>query len=330
MADIPEIVKHSEPDAETGYRTFQLGSFTFKRDEYFAYIQWQKNGKTITHTKSCEDFLRPLVRDVAWNFFYGQINFDEVFGTNNHYGEVEVFAGSYNPAFKDTGNDLMERFDGELVLETFKAMLDDWVNAGYDPFAAPRETGTSWQGKKNGSNPEAIFRKREACQRMPGLEGDIGIREDLPVNEAFADVDQSQPEVHAEPGFEKEISAFNLFGYLSRSQVTWNPSVVSACRGSLFCPTTEEYTLPVIHGNDRVEWFVQLSDEIFWNVEDKETGKPLCKLLMKPGDVAAMPANIRHVGMARKRSMLLVWENADPGVEDRFAKGEVPPYPVEF
>ena len=26
--------------------------------------------------------------------------------------------------------------------------------------------------------------------------------------------------------------------------------------------------LPIIHGNDRVEWFVQLSDEIHWDVED--------------------------------------------------------------
>ena len=33
---------------------------------------------------------------------------------------------------------------------------------------------------------------------------------------------------------------------------------------------------------------------------------------MKPGDVAAMPADIRHQGYAPKRSMLLVWENADP------------------
>ena len=33
---------------------------------------------------------------------------------------------------------------------------------------------------------------------------------------------------------------------------------------------------------------------------------------MKAGDVAAMPADIRHQGYSRKRSMLLVWENANP------------------
>jgi hypothetical protein len=33
--------------------------------------------------------------------------------------------------------------------------------------------------------------------------------------------------------------------------VTWNPSVVSVCRESLYCPTTEEYILPIIHGNEQ-------------------------------------------------------------------------------
>ena len=79
---------------------------------------------------------------------------------------------------------------------------------------------------------------------------------------AIRDVDQTEPEVHAEPGFENEVHAFNFFAYLSRSDVTWNPSITSVVKDSLLCPTTEEFILPIIHGNDRVEWFVQLSDEI--------------------------------------------------------------------
>ena len=39
-------------------------------------------------------------------------------------------------------------------------------------------------------------------------------------------------------------------------------------KDSLFCPTSEEYILPVEHGNDRVEWFIQLSDEIIWDIKD--------------------------------------------------------------
>ena len=112
-----------------------------------------------------------------------------------------------------------------------------------------------------------------------------------------------------------------------RSNVTWNPSVVRVCKDSLYCPTTEEYILPIIHGNDRVEWFVQLSDEIIWNVEDRDTGSPRAKVVMKAGDVAAMPADIRHQGYSPKRSMLLVWENASPRAAraDRLRAGAAVP-----
>jgi hypothetical protein len=51
---------------------------------------------------------------------------------------------------------------------------------------------------------------------------------------------------------------------------------------------------------------------------------------MKAGDVASMPADIRHQGFSRKRAMLLVWENATPGLVDLHESGKIPPYPVEF
>jgi hypothetical protein len=146
----------------------------------------------------------------------------------------------------------------------------------------------------------------------------------------FADVPQDEPEVHPNPGFETEVAAFSLFAYLSRSDVTWNPSVVSVCKDSLFCPTTEEYILPIVHGNDRVEWFIQLSDEIIWDVQDRESGAPRSKVTMKAGDVAAMPADIRHQGYSPKRSMLLVWENGDPGLPERISRGTENVYPVDF
>ena len=46
-----------------------------------------------------------------------------------------------------------------------------------------------------------------------------------------------------------------------------------------------------------------------WEVGDRETGRPRARITMKAGDVAAMPADIRHQGFSKKRSMLLVWEN---------------------
>ena len=329
MAD----VKASDPSNVTGYRSFELGSFKFKRDEYFVNITWKTKDGEITHYMSADVFLRALMRDVAWNFFYFQINFDTVFGTNNLYGTVEMFAGSYNEAYTEAGLNLTETFETPEILATFKAMLDDWTNAGFDPFAAPEETGTAWLGKKNGNNRAAINRERQVCKRMVGLNGDAPQRSDengYPVNRAFEDVSQDEPEVHVEAGFESEIGAINLFAFLSRSDVTWNPSISSICKSSLCCPTTEEYSLPIKHGNDRVEWFLQLSDEIKWEVEDLETGKPRANVVMKPGDVAAMPADIRHQGFSAKRAMLMVWENTNPDIVEMHRSGRLNPWPVDF
>ena len=317
-----------EVDADTGYRSFRAGGFAFRRDRYFAYID---HGE-INHQIPADAFLRALMRDVAWGFFYGTVNFDDVLGTTNFYGEVEMFLGAKNEAFKRAGRDVTERFASADLMKTFKAILRDWTNEGFDPFAAPLETEAAF-GAKHGSNDAAIERQRVSARRMVGLPGDTGLRSDAvgyPVNRMFADVPQDQPVVEARPGFEAEVAAFNLFGYLSRSDVTWNPSVCSVLRDSLFCPTSEEYILPIDHGNDRVEWFIQLSDEIVWDVKDGATGRPRARVTMRAGDVAAMPADIRHRGYSTKRSMLLVWENGSPAIPELIRTGKAPVVPVEF
>jgi Hydroquinone 1,2-dioxygenase large subunit N-terminal len=313
---------------EAGYRLFKLGGFSFFRDEYFAHIEWPGGN----HMLPVDRFLKALIRDVAWNFFYGIVNFDEVFGTANHYGTVDVFAGSYNSSYRANGKDHAETLSSETARGVFEAILDDWTNEGFDPFAAPAETGNAF-GPKRGNNREAVRRQRVVAKRMVGTPDDVGLRNDTngyPVNRQFADVAQDEPEIHAEPGFESEVHAFNLFAYLSRSDVTWNPSVCSVVKDSLYCPTTEEYMLPVIHGNDRVEWFIQLSDEIHWEIADRETGEVRARVVMKAGDVAAMPADIRHQGMSPKRSMLLVWENADPQLPELYANKKLKPNPIDF
>lgn len=310
-----------------GYREFVLGGFTFRRDEFFAYVSWP----TGRHVVAVDAFLRALQRDVAWDFFYGTVNFDDVFGTVNHYGTVDVFAGRFNEAYRKAELDHTENFDTPEIRAVFKAMLDDWTNESFDPFASPLETDKPF-GVKSGSNTAAVTRERVTARRMVGVPGDEQIRTDAthPVNRMFADVPQDEPEVYAEPGFESEVAAFSLFAYLSRSDVTWNPSVVSVCKDSLYCPTTEEFILPIVHGNDRVEWFVQLSDEIVWDVQDRDTGAPRAKVTMRAGDVAAMPADIRHQGYSPKRSMLLVWENGSPEIPELIATGQAPVYPVDF
>lgn len=323
----------SAPDATHGYKTFTLGSFTFRRDEYFAHISWKtRDGRPLSRTMDAGNFLRALMRDVAWGFFYGWVNFDHVVGTVNKYTSVDLYAGSFNATMKDAGVDLLENFPTEQIRATFEQMLDDWTNETFDPFSAPQETGSAY-GRKNGNNTKKITRARELAKRCVGMKGDLPLRTDArgaPINRAFADVAQEEPELHPEPGFEDEVHAFNLFGFLSRSQVTWNPSFTSVVKYSFMCPTTEEHILPIIHGNDRVEWFFQMCDEIHWDCADKNTGKPLARVIMKAGDMAAMPAYCRHQGYSPKRSMLLVWENGSPTLVFEIEKGESPEVPVKF
>ena len=332
-APVENIQAHVTGANNHGYKEFKLGGFSFSRDEYFAHIKWTgKNGKSMSHGADIANFLRPLMRDVAWGFFYGYVNFDDVFGTCNKYQSVDVYAGTYNGNYSKAGVDLLENHPTELVRVTFVDMLEDWVNEGYDPFAAPQETGTPY-GRKHGSNLDALRRQRQLAKRCVGLKDDLSMRSDAngyKVNRAFADVPQDKPELHPEPGFENEVHAFNLFAYLSRSDVTWNPSFTSVVKFSFFCPTTEEHILPVIHGNDRIEWFFQMCDEIQWNCGDKNTGAPRARVIMKAGDMAAMPADCRHQGFSPKRSMLLVWENGSPQVVYDIEAGKSPVNPVSL
>lgn len=103
-------------DNVTGYKSFKAGQFGFRRDEYFVYIETPKG----THTMPADTFLRALMRDVAWGFFYGTVNFDPVFGTTNYYGEVDMFYGALNEAYVAEGNEFVERFKSDELMEIFK------------------------------------------------------------------------------------------------------------------------------------------------------------------------------------------------------------------
>ena len=49
------------PDNYTGYRKFSAGSFDFRRDEYFAHIDWPKG----RHIMPIDAFLRALRKNAA-------------------------------------------------------------------------------------------------------------------------------------------------------------------------------------------------------------------------------------------------------------------------
>ena len=226
---------------------------------------------------SVDAFLRALQRDVAWDFFYGTVNFDGVFGTVNHYGNVDLFAGRYNDAYRKAELDHVENFDSTLLRETFKAMLDDWTNAGFDPFASPAETGKPF-GVKNGYNTAAVTRRRvtaSAHGRRAGRRADPHRRHRIPINRMFADVTQDEPRDRGRARLRERGLPPSTCSPTCQPLATSPGTLgrVSVCKDSLYCPTTEEYILPVIHGNDRVEWFVQLSDEIIWDVRGPRHGR---------------------------------------------------------
>ena len=308
-----------------GYKTHSIGGFRFERDEYFAHI-FYPGGR---HIMPIDAFLRALMRDVAWGFFYGTVNFDNVFGTVNHYGTVEMFIGLFNEAYRSSNRHHVETFESKDLKKVFEEMLETGSTKASTRSPRPTRPARCSAPRRAATQGDHAPAPRRQPHGRPAGRPRLPHRE-RPLNRQFNDMPTDQPEVHAEPGFENEVHAFNFFDYVSRSDVTWNPSVVSCVKDSQFCATTEEHILPITHGNDRVEWFIQASDEIIWDVDDRATGKPRAKVIMKAGDVAAMPADIRHRGYSPKRSILIVWENNDATLPQRTRRGKLTPYPVEF
>ena len=150
----------AETTKDLGYQSFGIGEFRFTRDEYFAHIYYP-GGR---HIMPIDAFLRAIMRDVAWGFFYGTVNFDAVLGTVNHYGTVDLFIGLFNEAYRSGNRHYVHRFDAKDLKSTFEQILDDWTNEGFDPFAAPDETGKPF-GPKHGSNRKAIKRERVVAKR---------------------------------------------------------------------------------------------------------------------------------------------------------------------
>ena len=307
---------------ELGYKTFRLGGYTFERNAYFTVIHYPGG----EYHMPVGEFLRAVQRDIGWNFFYGMVKFDQVFGTFNHYDNgVDMFLGKYNDAWQKSGKAYSEMLPNEKISATFKAILEDWVPPDFNPWAAPRETGSPFGRKRGGPHP-AIFRKRIVTKTM--------IKEPRtdathPVNEAFKGLQGKDGEMKIKPEYKERFGLLNLYDYLARNDVTWNPEIVSAVEYSLFCPTTEEYILPITHGNDRVEWFLLLNGQISMEIRDRDTGVLRAYMHMKPGDCCAMPADISHNLWAPERSMLLVWENGNPELPELIRLGKTPTTPLQ-
>ena len=109
------------PAKDLGYKTFTAVKYRFERDEYFAHIYYP-GGRHLMHI---EAFLRALMRDVGWGFFYGTVNFDSVLGTINHYGTVDLFVGLLNEGYRANNRHYVETFNSRDLKKVFEEMLDD-------------------------------------------------------------------------------------------------------------------------------------------------------------------------------------------------------------
>ncbi len=112
-----------------------------------------------------------MMRDVAWGFFYGTVNFDNVLGTINHYGTVgNVCRRLKNSAYFEAGLAYVGTFDSKVLRKAFEDILGDWTNEGFDPFAAPEETGKA-TGRRRGENLAAIQQQRVVAKANGGTAG---------------------------------------------------------------------------------------------------------------------------------------------------------------
>ena len=319
---VSETANKQGHNSSLGYKTFKLGDVEFSRDLYFCHLKWP----TGSHSLHIEPFLRATLRMYQWQFFFGSLLYDDLVGFTNHYGTVELFIGRDDPGFQKAEKTHAVVMETGEALEDLCAMLENWSGGQFDPFVSPRETGRSI-GAHSAPLDHLMTNRRLLAKRILGGKDEAAAwsaSNGQNTNEHFEDLEQIQPLVHAEPGYEDALSAFNVFAHLACQEVVWNPSICSVVRHNAVCITTEEEELPVWHKNDRLEWFVQLSDEIIWDIQNGADGQKRARVIMRSGDVSAMPHDIRHRGKSPKRSMLLVWENSDPEIHKKVSAGAVP------
>src|SRR2546428_1819117 len=140
---------------DLGYKTFRLGGYEFERNAYFTIIRYPGGEYHIP----VGEFMRAVQRDIGWNFFYGMVKFDEVFGTFNFYEKgVDMFLGKYNDAWQKSGKPYSEMLPNEQISATLQAIAEDWVPPAFNPCAAPLLSGTPFCLKR-GALHHGPFRK---------------------------------------------------------------------------------------------------------------------------------------------------------------------------
>ena len=95
-----------------------------------------------------------------------------------------------------------------LIRETFKAMLDDWTNAGVRPVRQPGRDGQALRRRSTATTPRPITRRagrRQAHGRRARRRADPDRRHPSRSTACSPTCRRTSPRSHAEPGFEGEV-----------------------------------------------------------------------------------------------------------------------------
>ena len=160
------------------------------------------------------NFLRALMRDVAWGFFYGWVNFDDVIGTVNHYKSVDLYAGSLQR--HDEGRrrrparELPDRADPRHLRADARRLDQRELRpvrraAGNRLALRPQERQQHRQDHPGARAGQALRRPEGRPRRCAATSAARRSTAPSPTCR------RTQPELHPEPGFENEVHAFNLF-----------------------------------------------------------------------------------------------------------------------
>ena len=209
-----------------------------------------------------------------------------------------MFAGRYNDAYRKAELDHVENFETPLIRETFKAMLDDWTNDGVRPL---RQPGRDRQALRREARQQHRRPSPAAASPPSGWSACPATSRSAPTpptrSTACSPTSPRTSPRSTPSRASRARSPRSTCSPTSAAPTSRGTRRSSACaRTACTARRPRSTSCRSIHGNDRVEWFVQLSDEIRWEVEDRDTGAPRAKVIMKAGDVAAMPADIRHQG----------------------------------
>ena len=208
-----------------------------------------------------------------------------------------MFAGRFNDAYRKAELDHAENFETPLIRETFKAMLDDWTNAGVRPVRQPGRDrqAVRRQGRQQhrGRHPPPRRRQRawSACRATSRSAPTPPTRSTACSPTCRRTSPRSTPSRASRTRSPRSTctptsAAATSRGTRRRQRVQGQP-VLPDHRGVHPAGVPRQRPCRVVRAAQRRDRAGTCRTA---------TPAPRAKVTMKAGDVAAMPGDIRHQG----------------------------------